>query len=330
MADEEHWAQRRQRAVRCKIHGLHYDPRLTSSCALCRKEGLATAPRQKPQLVLMLLSLLGVAVILYRIFGPGAVSAASDSRPAPAAPAEVTVGAAATARLDPAHYRASIEAVEQALFESPADSLPDIRDQIVFALRQLRSDLAAGLDNAAEAAAIDELANAVAADVFSLARLGGVRQEWARLRSRTFLSVPWFVAPGRIDGRTERAALVIYRDVASNLYSLLDEGADRAESLLTPPAPNTFDAEVQARSREEWRSYRTDWRQRIDDLRRELPPRPAASADPQVLLAAQRLEQAFARATSLAAAELPPEASFEGAFDAAERARQSFDELLLH
>ncbi len=58
MSRDDHWIKRRQRAAKCKIHGLHYDPELTSGCTLCRKEGLAALPRKKPQMLVMLLSML--------------------------------------------------------------------------------------------------------------------------------------------------------------------------------------------------------------------------------------------------------------------------------
>lgn len=328
MAQEEHWTERRERAVKCKVHGLHYDPRLTSGCNLCRKEGLLAAPpRQRPQLVLMLLSLLAVAVILYRVFGTGAVSANGGVQPA-VSTAPAAISAAASARLDPAPHRAAIEAVDQAVFESPAESLIEIGEQATSALRRLRADLAVAPANAAAVTDLDELIDGAAAEVFSLERLAELRREWTRIRNRTFLNAPWFLSMVGVDARTGRAALVIYRGAADELASLLDEGADRAENLWKPSAPNVDDPEERARREEEWRGYANDWRQRIEVLRDELPPRASATADPQVLLAVQRLEQAFARASSLAAANLPPQAAFSDAVDTVERARESFEDLL--
>ena len=116
---------------------------------------------------------------------------------------------------------------------------------------------------------------------------------------------------------------------AGDLFALLDEGADRARELATPSTPNFVDPEEQARNLETWRSFRSEWRQRILDLRRQLPARPAASTEHQVLLATQRLEQAFAQVSALAGGDLPTQARVDAAFDAAEQARRSFDDLLL-
>lgn len=326
MADEEHWAQRRQRAAKCKIHGLHYDPRLTSGCALCRKEAPA-APRQRPQMVLMLLSLLGVAVCLYRVFGPDSVRADSETAAPPTTPAAAT--AAVSGRLAPEPYRASIEAAEQALFHSAATRPLEMGDQIVIALGQLQRDLVNRQQGEEAVATLGELSDRVTVGPFSLELLASLRDEWTRLRGRTFQSAPWFAVPSRINPSNDRAALVTYRAAADDLFYLLDEGAGRARELLTPPSPNLFDREDLARSREAWRSFRTDWGQRIVDLRRGLPTRPGANADPQVLLATQRLEDAFARVSALAAGDLPSQTHVDAAFDAAEQARRSFDELLL-
>ena len=44
MAEHQSWIERRQRMVRCKTHGLHFDPRLSSGCVLCVKEWAKLLP----------------------------------------------------------------------------------------------------------------------------------------------------------------------------------------------------------------------------------------------------------------------------------------------
>ena len=69
---ENSWAERRGRMVKCKIHGLHYDPEMSTGCTLCLRDAAKTQrPTRPPQLVLILLCLLGMAAILLYIFGPG-------------------------------------------------------------------------------------------------------------------------------------------------------------------------------------------------------------------------------------------------------------------
>jgi hypothetical protein len=329
MADEEHWAQRRRRVAKCKVHGLHYDPRLTSGCTLCRKEGLGAEPRQKPQTVLMLLSLLGVAVILFRMFGPGSAVRADSAATAPAATAAPAAPGAASSRLDPEPYRAAIAALEQALFKGSAASLPEMSDQVYHGLAQLRRDLVERREGEDAAVALDEIGERIIDQGLSIESLARVREEWIRLRARTFRPAPWFVVPSRVAALTDRAELMTYRAAADDLYALLGEGAERARQLLTPSTPNFVDPKEVALNQETWRGYRADWRRRIVELRRQLPARPAASADPQVLLATQRLEQAFAQVSALAAGDLPAGERVGAAFDAAEQARRSFDELLV-
>ncbi len=328
-ANEEHWTTRRQRAVKCKTHGLHYDPRLTSGCALCRKELPAAAPRQKPQMVVMLLSLLAVAVILYRVLGPGTIGAEAAIE----APPETTTAAldATSAQLSPEPYRREIQAVDRAFFDTSEVELERMSDQILFTLRQLSRRLAASQPAAGRPAieSLDLLAARFPSGGLSLDLLHELRTEWVRLRDRHFQDALWYVFPGAVDPRTDRAALVAYRGVAEDLLALLGEGSDRAAVLSAPTAPNYVDPEDAARKREQWRAFRSQWEGRIADLKRQLPERPGVKADPQVLLAARRLEQAFSRVTSLASGNgLPSPTRIGEAFDAVEQARRSFDDLL--
>lgn len=328
--NEEHWTTRRQRAVKCKIHGLHYDPRLTSGCALCRKEGPAITPRQKPQMVLMLLSLLAIAVILYRVFGPGSsgVEAAVEMEPETS-----TAALAATSqRLSPEPYRREIQDVDRAFFDTPATDLERMSDQILFALRQLSRRLAASQPAASRTAieSIDELAARFpSAAALSLDLLQELRTTWVRLRDRHFQDALWYVLPTSVDPRTDRAALVAYRGVVDDLLTLLDEGSSRLQVLSAPTAPNFVDPTDAAHKREQWQLFRSDWQGRIAELKRQLPDRPGVRTDPQVLLAARRLEQAFSRVASLATVDgLPSRERLGDAFDAVEQARRSFDDLL--
>ncbi len=324
MSRDDHWTKRRQRAAKCKIHGLHYDPELTSGCTLCRKEGLAAQPRKKPQMLVMLLSMLAIAVILYRVFGPGAIRA--EATPVDAEPA----AAAVATRLDPERYRLTIQAVDRALYETPAANLAMMNEQIRIAFLRL-SDRLVGAESAlslAAADAVNALASLAETNTFSLETLQQMRADWALARSRHFTRAPWFLYPGKGDDRTDRAALAAYRDVASGLLSLADEGWSLAEVLESPPPDNASrdeDAE-----REQWQSVQTDWRERLTELRQQLPGRPDASADPRILVATQRLEQAFLSLSSLAAAEkLPGLDRIDQTLASAEQAQQSFDDLLI-
>lgn len=328
MADDKHWIERRQRAAKCKVHGLHFDPRLTSGCVLCRKEGVNPAPREKPQFVVMLLSLLGIAVVLYRIFGPGDVTA---DTPDSEGEVEAAAFVASASKLDADRYRGAIQQVDQALFETPAADLGVTSDQVVTALGQLSRELNQDPSPKSRAAveALDELSGRVSGATLDFGFLQVIREDWDRFRREHFGTELWYVRLAAIDERTDRAALTTYRDVAADLSSLMDEGTNRAVEAATPLAPNVIDPEFQARKLEEWRGFQSDWRRQIEGLKSRLPSRPDANTDPRILLAAQRLEQAFSQAASLASASgLPAPDRVEDAFDAVEQARQSFEDLL--
>lgn len=327
MADDQEWMKRRQRVAKCKAHGLHYDPELTAGCVLCRKEGLDAAPRTRPQLIVLLLAILGMVVLLSRFF---------DNRSALLLPAAETQAQTSEARatragrLDPNAFRSALEAVERALFETPGDDLEAIRDQIAYSLRQLNRKLNAstGASTAAAVAAVDELMERIYLLPLSLDALQEQRDAWLKLRSEHFGRAMWFKIPAAIDPRTDRAALTTYQQVLSDLMSLLDEGSSRARELSQPVAPNFADPEAEARNREEWSRYQTDWQARMSALREELPARPGAGADPKILVAAQKLESVFSRLPSLGSSGVPAPGQIDQVAAAAEEARRSFEELL--
>lgn len=327
MAEEQDWAKRRQRIVKCKIHGLSYDPEMTSGCVRCRKEGLDTQPRQRPQLVILLLALLGIAVIAYRIIeAERATSVLFDANNEPAV---VDTAGSSSSSLDAEAYRQPLQAIDHALFEASASDLNAISDQIASTFRQLSWELE---DNTSpEASAASQAINDLTADIgetISLDSLQELRIRWSQLRRQHFGQAQWYAVVDRTDRRTDRAALTLYHSVTSSLASLLSEGADLAQSLAEPVAINLVDPEDQARKAEEWRVFQSDWRQQITELKKQLPARPDARSTPEILVATQRLDQAFSKILSLTNGSLPSEAHLDEAHGAIENAQRAFEELL--
>ncbi len=327
----DHWSERRQRRTRCKIHGLHYDPDLTSGCALCRKEGLtqAEARRSRPQLVVLLLALLGVALSAYRMFGPG--TGALGLRAVENEPTQL-VERVESSRLDPTAYRRAIEAVDRALLSPTGEDVPTIgrtADAALDSLARVLRDANAAKERAAAAEIADWRE-----DRDSWVTSGAItqlRQRWLTWRGRVFERASWFRRDAAGAG-LERLEVAAYHDAVSDLMALLEEGAARARDLASTVTPYATSDESQERIRTEWSSFSADWRQRLEDLARSLPERPRSNADAGLLIATQRLEAALALARSVAAdAGLPlratPEAAFDRAFDLAEEARRSFEEM---
>ena len=56
MPDNNSWAERRQRMVKCKKHGLHYDPEMSTGCTRCLREAAKIRTTRPPQLVLIFVS----------------------------------------------------------------------------------------------------------------------------------------------------------------------------------------------------------------------------------------------------------------------------------
>ena len=316
------WAERRRRMVKCKVHGLHFDPQMSTGCVRCLREAARTQPKRPPQLVVILLCMLGMAFILFYIFRPGQgagtgvadLGLASQSQPG-------------SQKLDPEPYRAQIEDLERALFRTQIDETGDLlvaSANIAAATQDLSStildtDPARGL-NAADL--IARLGQAVPTDQVAQSDIETAQSQWLRIRKQQLLPADWFLSPPAAGKASMSAA--DYSDLAASLRSMIEEARAEAQAqTLADSAPGIAGTEA-------WRTFAGDWRQQLDRLENRLPARPAAKADGKLLVAVQDLEQALGQARALAATAEPPSASddrFDDAVTAALRAQQGFDEL---
>ena len=234
---------------------------------------------------IVLLCVLGMAVILYQVFGPGrsvggplVEEAVEESDP----------------RLDPEPYRQTIEALESGLF-APVEDGRDLAD----AAASLRAGVDAlsgeiGRLHPEDAETVDTLAALAGsvADGLGFADLEGVRHGWLRLRDRRFVPARWFLSPSVEGWAHDRVILAEHRELARGLRALLYEGAAAARSFAEA---ETDDGAAG------WREFAADWRQRLDELWRDRPRRPSTDADAELLLATQELERAYRSARDLAA-----------------------------
>ena len=316
MASNESWIERQQRMVKCRRHGLHYDPKLAGGCYLCLKERAKRRKPSTPKFLLLLSMILGLAVVLYRFFGP-------DLGPKEEALIGLEIEEAAPNRvLDPEDYRNEIQAFEQALFEAPSttrDELAVTSGRIGSTARILRDTLQEHDGDAVAAVAMDALARAIPGTL-DFARLEKAREDWLRLRRRHLGSAPWFLEPpatvaGGVSAE-RRAAVAEYRDIASELVLLLQDGNAQALALVSTP------------DQEAWNTFMDDWRERLREIAARKPKRPRSGASSDVLLGFERLERAFSQARGLANGKSSPQqasGAFQRAYEQAEEAARAFD-----
>lgn len=292
MTDQPKWAERRQRMVRCKIHRLHYDPQMTSGCALCLREAAKTVPQRAPQFTLILLCILGMALVLYQVFGPGQSlgvdSLLVEEETILAPPPTFT-------RLAPGPHRQPLETLESELFAAIEDS-DDLRASGAssVAAAQALSESIRRLEapDHAVAAAVDDLAGSVS-ETFRFADRERLRQDWLELRRRNFQPAPWFRSAVAKAAPEVRVLVAQHRDLADSLRALVFEGVAAAQELEAA-------ADDEAR-KAQWQETAADWRRRLDELWQPEPQRPAADADLELLIAVQALEEAYRRCRALAA-----------------------------
>ncbi len=319
--DEEHWTVRRQRMVRCKVHGLHYDPRLTSGCAKCRKEGLIAPPtRAKPQFLPLLLLVLAIVLVVYTVFLPGFRGREGEAE-------EVVPETHEAYRLVADDFRLAVERVETSLFENPASDRELMADDARLALAALAVDLRESPHRVARQAAreVELYRDRLQEGSATPTSFQAVRSEWPNFRRRYFFPASWFHRATDASGG-DRVALATYRDLAGGLMELVDEGLVRVGELSQPPASEGEGDRVR-----EWRGYREDWLERLEALRSGMPERPGMHTDAELLMATQRLEQAFAQAKTLGQVQLDSGAAsrFDAAFSLCEKAHRSLDDILL-
>ena len=321
MPDNNSWAERRLRMVKCKKHGLHYDPEMSTGCTRCLKEAAKVRTTRPPQLVLILLCLLGMAFILLYIFGlqSGVFGAPNLG---------IATISSVRVQLDPEPFRLQVEALESALFRTPIEETNDLLF-VSADISATTSDLSSAILDVEPVAGltaadlIARIGQAIPSDQVVMNDIQLARIQWLRVREQQLLPAAWLYKPSEGAAGIEQRVTASYSDIAADLRALIEEGADQAELLNEP----TNDLDQQERT-ESWREFASKLRERIDRLESRLPPRPGTRASGELLAAVQDLEQALIQARALASEPNLPTAT-DSRFDAtniALRAQQGFDD----
>jgi len=321
---DTNWAERRGRMVKCKIHGLHFDPEMSTGCTRCLRDAAKAQPKRPPQLVLILLCLLGMAFILLYLFGPG------QQQTAPPDLGVASLQGSDAQRLDPEPYRQPIQALETSLFQAPIDETEDLlvisgdisSSASHLSQRILENEPREGLT---VADLIARLGQAIPTNQVTLSDVQRARLQWLRIRKERLLAADWFVEPSIATADSNTTSVAQYSAIASDLRFLIDDGLGQVQSL-NDTATNTDDES----STGSWRAFVRDWNDQLSRLSSRMPSRPSARAEAQLLVAIQDLEQALSQARALASEANLPSASdnrFEEAMNAALRAQQGFDDL---
>lgn len=261
-------AELKRRTVVCDIHGLRFDPELSSGCARCRREGLI--PRNRPRFLPLLLAILAFTLIAARL-----VTAILNDRNAPPAEPTIARDGDADPRLDPDPYRDGLERVDRALYpESTVD----------FSLLASRAgseseSVAASLDadgHETVAAAFRDFAVDLGTADLDTRGLGDARDRWFTLKQRHFLPADWMATPAPRPA-DDPALVSAYASFAADLERL----------LIDASASDIGD----------------DWMARLDALETRRPPKPPFGADSALVFADRALSDSLAAARRAGASE---------------------------
>lgn len=317
MNPREDWLARQQRMVKCPQHGLHFDPEMSTGCVRCLKERAKIRQKRPPQMLIILLCILGIAVAGYRILGPR-LSSQEEALEG----LEITE-AAADRKLDPADFRQAIESFEAALFNAEATSRSDLeatQNRIIATADILREALQKQDARAIATREVVALAGDVDGLDLNFIELEKLRDRWLRLRRRHLLAADWLHASassGPPQAAEKRASVAEYRDIAYELADLLRDGSSEVAGLAG-----------QEDRGQAWQDLAEHLNESLRDITKRKPSRPRSDADDRLLVAFQNLERAFGMARSLgASSSAPSDASrFDEALRIAEDAIQGFSE----
>lgn len=244
----------KRRAVICEIHGIRYDPELTSGCVRCRREGLL--PRSRPRFIPLLLALLAFTLIAARL-----VKAILEDR-GEAQIAAVVETADADVRLDPRRYRDRIERVESSLYPTSATDPAVLADRTSRAGTALAADLDAG-GHGESADAIRALATDILGTEVDARAIARLRNSWFDLRGRIFLPADWMHNLSEEAG--DPALVGAYIDYLNRLSALIDAG-------------DSFGVDAQ-------------WQSDLESLESQAPPAPAFGADSALVLSYRAMQR---------------------------------------
>lgn|GEM_PF-5957249 len=283
-----------RRAVRCPVHGLHYDPQLTRGCVRCRREGLL--PHARPKFLPLLLSLLALTIVAARLV----TAILDDVRTPEPVPQTVARSAAAGRQWDPERYRPAIERIEQALYPTAATDLQALGDRVAAGSKALAERLR-GDGFAAGAQVVAAFGENLSRADFDARGLGIARDRWTALRARIFLPAAW-MKTGLEPGETDPVTVVAYLDLANAIDGILDRAQAGSSS--------------------------DEWRQSLGMLGARMPPAPAFGADSALILGFNELEQAMAAARTAAGDQQQIEAALTQAREHVGAGRSHLTDLL--
>ena len=313
---QENWMDRQRRMVRCKAHGLHYDPKIATGCYLCLKEAARHKIYRRPKFLMLLGSALGAALMLYAIFGPD-----QPYDPDSAAPEGLVLSDEDGAnRLDPTPFRGAVEALEQAFFRTPIESSSDLAlvgPRLVSTTSSLRTSIRREHPDSPVVGALDNLESELPREGLSFAELESARESWLRLRERYLEEAIFYYRPSTKSSTrsaAQTASTAEYQTLANDLENFLSDGLYAAQGAMD------------AGDSSGWQDFVQGWRNRFTELAKTRPRQPKSNADAALLRAYQELDQALRKADALSRNKRLPQ-SLNSFDDALRQVRKAQDGL---
>ena len=262
-----------------------------------RRLNVDTGPKG-PQLVMVLLCLLGIALVSFQIFGP-ALYQTEDEDISDVFPGDEESTTSKTGiRLDPESMRSNLTRLELALFEPSESSFEGIVNELTAEVDRFLEYLRGHQEPREQALAddLDETAAPLRQESFDLEALEELRNRWMRLRARHFQQASWLHSASEVSTKDAEAAYAVYRDLADTLLRQVGSGLSSAEDAIEEfSAVGSLERDQPARDEilANWKDAAQSWHDDIDELRGSLPERPGTDAPADVLLAVHRLETAL-------------------------------------
>ena len=280
-----------------------------------RRIDVDTGP-QGPQFLMVLLCVLGIALVVFKAFGPRlfgteAFDVGATYTPDSSASESTNPGV----RIDPEPMQSQLIRLEASLFSPDnADSLELVLIGAKFELDRVTQLLKDSSDPRQGTAGEDlELLASELSNESSLEELEAFKGRWLQLRSQHFQHASWFRKGS--SGQQSSVSYTLYRESANDLVRMIGQGLDDMEDTIRKNE-QIGTLEVNREEREqlasEWREVVSSWSSELRRIRSKVPRRPDNPPSNEALTAMQQLSSALRACDNLLPDNLPSESHLQG------------------
>ena len=275
------------RSVRCKKHGVAFNPELHSGCSVCRRGSGDAAPDRSetsvgtPFMIAVSVTLMVVTVLIMvtgeRAYQREEAAAALAIEPQPSDDDQL---------LDPTPHRAAIAAIESVLYQRrPTESADE--ERLRNAWLDLETALKADAGSERASTRLYTLSQRVLGSGYAL-DFESVRSDWEAYRDSSFITVGWFQKSTEQLTEIQTIELVDTPEMIADqletilidLELMMEDGETEALQMAGYGQAPTSRIAAEEDAGDPVRTWSRTWRDRLDELLADRPAPPDLEQQP--------------------------------------------------